>query len=184
VRGSREELLLAGLAELLEAEVARREEPAADSSVKEGAEFTRVNSPGSARVTSPYQVVVFKCEECGRGHVQTSRGRLPLSAAAMAAVECDSHEHAPGQRNRATIPPARRRAVLERDGYRCRMPGCNLAHFLEVHHIEPRVRGGGNGIENLVTLCAGCHKVVHEQGDTIALAFRLPKRPPEETKRE
>lgn len=58
----------------------------------------------------------------------------------------------------------RRREVLERDDYTCRhcerhedMRGVSL----EVHHIVPRSRGGTHQKANLVTLCAHCHKQVH-----------------------
>jgi len=68
-----------------------------------------------------------------------------------------------GQRNRATIPPKVRIAVLARDRHRCATPGCGAAHFLEVHHVVPRGLGGSNRADNLVTLCSRCHRFAHEQ---------------------
>jgi hypothetical protein len=134
-----------------------------------GREFTRVNS------TSPYQIVIYRCEACGRGEVVTDRGRLPLPRAALAAAACDARVVDPrgrttagGMRNRSTIPPGVRLGVLARDGWRCRAPGCGRTRFLEVHHVVPRSRGGGNDPGNLVTLCSACHRLLHERGERRA----------------
>ncbi|MEZ4504712.1 MAG: HNH endonuclease [Thermomicrobiales bacterium] len=51
---------------------------------------------------------------------------------------------------------ASRRLVQERDGYRCTI--CGSREQLEVHHIVPRRLGGSNDPENLVTVCAACHR--------------------------
>lgn len=68
-----------------------------------------------------------------------------------------------GKRARATqcIPPAVRRAVLRRDHHRCQVPGCIHAHFVDVHHIEPRAASGGHDVENLITLCGAHHRALH-----------------------
>ncbi len=54
--------------------------------------------------------------------------------------------------------------VLERDGYKCYI--CHKTTNLHVHHIIPRQEGGTDEMENLITLCAGCHKSV-ESGDSL-----------------
>jgi len=112
----------------------------------------------STRGDTPYQVIVHRCEECGKAEV----GGVELSQAEAEQVACDSRVLAPGKRNKASIPPARRRAVLARDGHQCRTRGCNAKHFLEVHHIVPRNRGGTNDEANLITLCSSCHRLNHE----------------------
>ena len=66
-------------------------------------------------------------------------------------------------RNRSTIPPGVRQKVLARDGHRCRIKGCAQTRLLEVHHFVPRAKGGKNKPGNLVTLCAACHKLLHER---------------------
>jgi DEAD/DEAH box helicase domain-containing protein len=60
--------------------------------------------------------------------------------------------------------------VLERDGYRCRTCGAAADDFaLHIHHIRPFREYGyipgvndaylrANDVENLVTLCSGCHR--------------------------
>jgi 5-methylcytosine-specific restriction endonuclease McrA len=58
------------------------------------------------------------------------------------------------------------RAILERDHYKCR--SCGLRSNLCVHHIVFRSQQGEDTKENLVTLCASCHRGCHEeQGITI-----------------
>ncbi|MBC8366286.1 HNH endonuclease, partial [bacterium] len=126
------------------------------------AESTRVDSGGS-----PYQVVVQKCPSCesktvGHDHRQ-------LSPAESEQIDCDSSLLAPGERNKASIPPSQRRAVLMRDGHRCQTKGCRSTNFLEVHHIKPRSMSGDNREENLITLCSSCHRHLHERGGPMAV---------------
>ena len=60
------------------------------------------------------------------------------------------------------VSPAMRFQILKRDGYRCRLCGATARsgeHVrLEVDHITPRVKGGGNDTENLWTLCFECNR--------------------------
>lgn len=48
-----------------------------------------------------------------------------------------------------------RRRILERDGYRCR--ACGRPGRLEVDHVVPVSRGGGDDPANLQALCRTCH---------------------------
>jgi len=48
-----------------------------------------------------------------------------------------------------------RRAAILRDNS-CRM--CSSGDLLTVHHFWPRGTGGGNELDNLVTLCEKCHQ--------------------------
>jgi len=52
-----------------------------------------------------------------------------------------------------------RRQVLERDGWRCQY--CGTCGGLEIHHIQRRSQLGHDREENLITLCAGCHRQLH-----------------------
>ena len=51
------------------------------------------------------------------------------------------------------------RAVLARDGWRCQ--DCGAAQNLQVHHIRSRGQLGDDAEENLITLCARCHRARH-----------------------
>jgi 5-methylcytosine-specific restriction endonuclease McrA len=52
--------------------------------------------------------------------------------------------------------PAVKRAILERDEYRCRE--CGSSQNLTIDHIVPVFEGGLGVVENGQTLCADCHK--------------------------
>lgn len=110
-----------------------------------------------------FQVHVHQCPDCGKSTVQTSRGELELSRADAKRAECDARIKLPDESNSATIPPARRSEILRRNRFRCQALGCNNSRFLEVHHVKPRSQGGGNELDNLVTLCSGCHRLHHER---------------------
>ncbi|HET7345600.1 MAG TPA: HNH endonuclease [Nitrososphaeraceae archaeon] len=49
--------------------------------------------------------------------------------------------------------------VLKRDNYTCQY--CKK-HFetLDVHHIIPYRKGGPDTLDNLVSLCPTCHKII------------------------
>jgi hypothetical protein len=52
---------------------------------------------------------------------------------------------------------------LDRDNYTClACKGASKNKYLNVHHIESR-KTGGSSPDNLVTLCASCHKTLHKE---------------------
>lgn len=53
-----------------------------------------------------------------------------------------------------------RKRCYERDNWTCRDCGvkCNNGVRINAHHIIPRRHGGGDELENLLTLCASCHQ--------------------------
>jgi hypothetical protein len=58
---------------------------------------------------------------------------------------------------------ALRRAVLERDAYRCQI--CGDWHDLTIDHVYPRSKGGQTVLENLQTLCRSCNS---RKGTSVA----------------
>jgi len=79
--------------------------------------------------------------------------------------------------------------VLQRDGWRCRAPGCTARRMLEVHHIAFRSQGGTDTEDNKITLCHAHHRrgihdhSVHLRGHAPAdLRWRLGR--PESTHAE
>jgi len=104
----------------------------------------------------PKQIVMYRCEECGKTKVSTSRGLVEVPS-----KDEDAQVQGSDGVNRSAIPPKTRRRVLARDRHRCQAPGCGSRHFLEVHHVLPRPEGGTNKLENLVTLCSSCHRLAH-----------------------
>jgi hypothetical protein len=61
-----------------------------------------------------------------------------------------------------TIPPATRRAVLQRDHHRCQVPGCSNRLWLDLHHLEYYRDGGDSSEGNLITLCSVHHQLLHD----------------------
>jgi 5-methylcytosine-specific restriction endonuclease McrA len=49
--------------------------------------------------------------------------------------------------------------ILERDRWRCQ--NCGSLQNLQVHHQELRSHSGNDTEENLITLCAPCHRRAH-----------------------
>jgi hypothetical protein len=47
--------------------------------------------------------------------------------------------------------------IVERDGYRCAVPGCTSRRNLHDHHIAFRSAGGSDALANRITLCAFHH---------------------------
>jgi len=137
---SREEVLLSAL-----------------EALTEGGELCRHKSRKSR---SSIQIVVRRCPACDKAAVVTSHGEKPLARAQMEQVACDAVVREANGRNRATVAPSVRAAVLARDRYRC--TSCGATRFLEVHHVVPRQDGGSNRAGNLTTLCSRCHRFLHE----------------------
>ena len=52
-----------------------------------------------------------------------------------------------------------RQQVLRRDAWRCQ--SCGTISSLEIHHKQFRSHSGHDSEENLITLCAACHALVH-----------------------
>jgi hypothetical protein len=70
--------------------------------------------------------------------------------------------------------------VLHRDGFRCRVPGCNATANVDCHHIEFFMNGGEAVPRNLLCLCEGHHLAVHAgslviSGDAIDPRFTRSK---------
>lgn len=69
------------------------------------------------------------------------------------------------------IPAAVRRAVRERDQFRCVAGGCWIGEVGgHVHHRKLRSQGGDNSLANLILLCEEHHRAVHL---AVELAYEL-----------
>ena len=134
----------------------------------EGLAALTEKAPRGALDGAPFQIHIHECPACEAATVTTGKGDLQVDEATKGRAHCDGKVLEKGQRNQATIPPAVRRMVMARDRHRCRTSGCGHTRFLEVHHVVPRARGGGNDSDNLITLCSACHRLVHEKPEALA----------------
>ena len=111
-----------------------------------------------------YRVVLEHCPDCGR---TCTDGGAEISEAVASEACCDSEVvelregPAKGHLSR-TIAPALRRVVEHRDRRRCRVPACTNRLHVDIHHIRPFSRGGAHSEQNLVLLCSGHHRLLHD----------------------
>jgi hypothetical protein len=64
-----------------------------------------------------------------------------------------------GRRQR-TVTRRLRTAIEHRDGG-CRVPGCDRARWLHIHHLVHWTAGGRTDPDNLMALCTAHHRMVH-----------------------
>jgi len=64
-------------------------------------------------------------------------------------------------RSQYIVPDRTRRVVIHRDGG-CGIPGCNVTHHLEVHHIIHWEDDGVTETWNLIALCPHHHRLHHQ----------------------
>jgi 5-methylcytosine-specific restriction endonuclease McrA len=111
-----------------------------------------------------------------RCHLEDGPAISPATAQAIACCATVSwmlHDHKGnpldvGRRHR-TPPPALRRAVRERDRYRCQYPGCN-SRKVQIHHIRHWSKGGKTKLRNLLLLCRAHHIIIHDMNYGITAA--------------
>lgn len=76
------------------------------------------------------------------------------------------HKQDPKYRER--LDPTLRKTVLARDNNTCQIckiiSGQEFTEVLDVHHIQEVYLGGSDDIDNLITACTVCHKLVHQYG--------------------
>jgi hypothetical protein len=86
-------------------------------------------------------------------------------------------------RKHRVVPPALRRALLDKYAGACAADGCTSRHRLQAHHVIAWSQGGRPDQDNLVLLCWFHHQVVvHERGFQIyehpvhgRIRFRQPQ---------
>ena len=118
----------------------------------------------------PYLVVIVRCPDCGQAGIVTSRGEATAPPALIAASACDAVVEDDQGRRRSTIAPRLRRQALQRARYCCEAARCRNTQFLEVHHRIPHGNGGHDTLDNLVVLCASCHRALHEGETALTVA--------------
>jgi len=63
-------------------------------------------------------------------------------------------------RKERTVNPRLRAVIEHRDGG-CRVPGCDYARWLHIHHLVHWTKGGHTDPDNLCALCPVHHRMVH-----------------------
>jgi len=108
----------------------------------------------------------FECAHCGDTF---TREVEPDQTRTYCSRSCQAKATATGTDPREAKKGARKRA-LERDDYTCQRCGREVesgdretAKSAEVHHLIPKMAGGTDHLDNLVTLCYRCHKRAHRK---------------------
>jgi hypothetical protein len=133
------------------------------SEVGDGALYTRHPEPLKsapdevcwARFIGPADVVqLFRAVLCTvRRRIERNTGRLPTAGAALGVML----DHALSSWGVLDEKVAARHRVFARDGWRCATPGCSSFENLHDHHVHFRSAGGGEELDNRVSLCAFHH---------------------------
>jgi hypothetical protein len=139
------------------------------------AETRAGDRPGTCHAAGPADRPAGHPADPRRCHIEDGPALSPATAqriACQATITWMLHDHDgtlldAGRRHR-TPPPALRRAVRERDQYRCQFPGCH-SRRTDIHHIRPWARGGKTRLTNLILICEAHHVIVHELGYLITL---------------
>ena len=106
------------------------------------------------RVPQEVAALFGAVRETLRAKLRPGRGRLPSDGEVFDAM-LDGALLAWSLRD----PRARRPdPVVERDGYRCAVPGCTSRRNLHDHHLRFRSAGGSDAESNRTTLCAFHHQ--------------------------
>ena len=91
--------------------------------------------------------------------------RMACEANVEWVLETDGRPVGVGRKTRS-IPPHVSRLLRHRDRG-CRFPGCGNARWLKAHHIWHWGNGGPTDVANLVLLCHGHHRLLHEGGWSV-----------------
>ena len=70
-------------------------------------------------------------------------------------------------RTTRVVTPTQRRALEQRDGRVCSMPGCTRVHDLHAHHLRHWSNGGATDLDNLALFCHFHHRLFHDDGWTV-----------------
>ena len=110
------------------------------------------------------------CKHIIKAQIQKSEGEVPPEKSGWERENPQNGTKDTGENHRAerANPDSRkwsklRKKALRRDNHECHVckssPG--QGGSLHVHHIEPRSEGGEDSLDNLITLCHGCHEKLH-----------------------
>jgi len=102
----------------------------------------------------------FNCKQCGKQMTMDDERNYKSLCYKCCSSAWRSYELAHGGSchddiNKRHVTKEIKAMVINRDGGRCL--SCNSESNLNIDHITPLVRGGGNELNNLQTLCSKCN---------------------------
>ncbi len=109
------------------------------------------------------KVLYQQCPDCAASRVHTVDGPVEVEPEVVTIDPGEELELEPlpeGERDRPNDAKLVEK-VLCRDGLCCANPHCGQTVNLHAHHVRWRTRGGRTALFNALTLCSGCHGMVH-----------------------
>ena len=131
---------------------------------------THVGQIESASGGEPYRIVLQNCPRCGV--MDAPDGDVSDTIAAEACCDAEIIDMRPGPtQGHATraIPPALRRRVFHRAGWKCEVPKCGNKLWLDVHHTDPWATSHAHAFEKLMVTCDAHHRAIHEGGLAVEI---------------
>jgi len=125
----------------------------------------KICSQALGRDGDPDRATVVLHEEPDGSTTLADGSALPDSVAEW--MRCDCREQHGDGSVTDSIPRALRRRILRKYG-RCTFPGCEQRHWLQIHHVIWRSRGGPTVEWNLRPECPLHHRVIHQPGWRVA----------------
>ncbi|CAN5716848.1 hypothetical protein BH11MYX1_BH11MYX1_22970 [soil metagenome] len=112
-----------------------------------------------------HQIMTTVCEQCSRGWQDAAGQVIAIDTIGVELAECDAQRvGSDREAERATqdIAPKVRRFVWRRDHGKCCVPSCRASRNIDIHHVVHRAHGGNHEASNLLLLCGGHHRALHE----------------------
>ncbi len=110
------------------------------------------------------------CKHIIKAQIQKSKGEVPPEKSGWERENPQNSAKDTGENHRMerANPDSKkwsklRKKALRRDNHECHVckSSSGQGGSLHVHHIEPRSEGGEDLLDNLITLCHGCHEKLH-----------------------
>lgn len=105
-----------------------------------------------------YKRVERECANCGTPIV-VAPGRVKYRLDQYCSKECGKAGRS--KKISATLKPASHWRTLAKRKYGKVCAVCGFPHFIEVHHIVHRAKGGSDDVSNLIPLCPNHHGMAH-----------------------
>ena len=137
---------------------------AAANDVQPSASPDHSKAKRATKAAPPYMIQLMTCRECGDSFQDGGGVRFKVDKSVLERAECNALicDDESGKRAKRTLPAATERLVLERAQHRCQVPGCRSSNHLTIHHIIFWSHGGTNDLWNLIVLCDGHHRLLHD----------------------
>ncbi|CAN5750458.1 hypothetical protein BH11MYX2_BH11MYX2_16600 [soil metagenome] len=137
----------------------------------------RMLTPGTGVEGPANHVGYEQCPDCKRTQVNGAGRMLDVRREMAERLLCDVRilgdlRAAHPDRITSSVTPRMRVQIFARDKCRCQVPGCRATRHLEIHHIIPQALGGLHVLWNVILICDGHHRALHD--GRLSITGRAP----------